>query len=132
MTDIVKVLRGEELFPCKANAVEEIRCGRGDCTCDMLKMEKAAAEIERLRDAIKVQANAVRMLQASEDRQINVLKRKENDASVAISTLESEREANATLTDEIERLRWALDFILGVERINDAHVAARAALGEGK
>lgn len=52
MTDIVKVLRGEELFPCKANAVEEIRCGRGDCTCDMLKMEKAADEIERLREAL--------------------------------------------------------------------------------
>ena len=34
--------------------------------------------------------------------------------------------------DEIERLRWALEFILGVDRINDAHVAARAALGEGK
>jgi hypothetical protein len=53
MIDIVKVLRGEELFPCEANAVEEIRCGRGDCTCDMLKMEKAADEIERLRAALR-------------------------------------------------------------------------------
>ena len=35
-------------------------------------------------------------------------------------------------TDEIERMRWALQFILGLERIEDAHVAARAALGEGK
>lgn len=32
--------------------------------------------------------------------------------------------------DEIERLRWALEFILGVDRIDDAHVAARTALGE--
>lgn len=32
--------------------------------------------------------------------------------------------------DEIERLRWALDFIIRVDRLNDAKVAARTALGE--
>lgn len=35
-----------------------------------------------------------------------------------------------TAADEIERLRWALDFIIRVDRLNDAKVAARAALGE--
>lgn len=33
---------------------------------------------------------------------------------------------------EIKRMRWTLEFILGVERINDAHVAARAVLGKDK
>lgn len=36
----------------------------------------------------------------------------------------------AAAADEIERLRWALDFIIRVDRLNDAKVAARAALGE--
>lgn len=36
----------------------------------------------------------------------------------------------AEAADEIERLRWALDFIIRVDRLNDAKVAARAALGE--
>lgn len=36
----------------------------------------------------------------------------------------------ADAADEIERLRWALDFIIRVDRLNDAKVAARAALGE--
>jgi hypothetical protein len=35
-------------------------------------------------------------------------------------------------TDEIKRMRWALQFILGLERIEDAHVAALAALERKK
>lgn len=70
---------------------------------------EAADEIERLRDAIKVQANAVRSLHYSETTEINRLRKTEREAHIAIETLDSERKANAILTAEIERLRKALN-----------------------
>lgn len=70
-----------------------------------------ADEIERLREAIKVQANAVRSLHYSETTEINRLRKTEREAHIAIETLDSERKANALLTDEIERLREALGSV---------------------
>jgi hypothetical protein len=107
MTDIVKVLRGEELFPCKANAVEEIRCGRGDCTCDMLKMEKAADEIERLREALR------EMLSVAEVDQL------ENLSICDIGSERSKMKSRAVAS--------RCGMLLGKLR-----KIARAALGEGK
>lgn len=63
------------------------------------------AEIERLKAAIKRQASAVRTLQASEETEVNILRRKVAEQHWAVATLDSERDANAILTAEIERLR---------------------------
>jgi hypothetical protein len=65
-------------------------------------------EVERLREAIKRQAAAVRNLQTSEDSQINVLRKQSQQAHIAVSTLDSERDMNAILTEENERLRAEL------------------------
>jgi hypothetical protein len=62
------------------------------------QIKKGADEIERLRRENKVQACTIRSLQYSKSQ--NVL-----EAHIAIKTLDSEREANKILTDEIERLR---------------------------
>jgi hypothetical protein len=64
-----------------------------------------AAEIARLREAIKTQASAVRTLQANEQTEINILRKQRTEWHHAVSSLDSEREANALLTAEIERLR---------------------------
>jgi hypothetical protein len=69
------------------------------------RIEAQAAEIVRLRAAIKRQASAVRTLQANEQTEINILRAKRHEWYIAISSLDSEREANALLTAEIERLR---------------------------
>ena len=68
----------------------------------------AADEIERLRNAIKVQANAVRVLHEAEMSELNLLRKNAQQAYIAKATLDSEREANKILTDEIERLREVL------------------------
>ena len=68
-------------------------------------MKEAADEIERLRNAIKVQANAVRVLHEAETSELNLLRKNAQEAYTAKATLDSEREANKILTDEIERLR---------------------------
>jgi len=68
----------------------------------------AADEIERLREAIKVQANAAKNLAWAKDQELTFYKNTRADNDTAIKTLDSEREANAVLTDEIERLREAL------------------------
>jgi hypothetical protein len=72
-------------------------------------------ELERLREAIKRQAAAVRNLQTSEDSQINVLRKQSQQAYIAVSTLDSERAMNAILTEENERLRAALSKIEDAE-----------------
>jgi len=64
-----------------------------------------AAEIERLKAAIKIQASAVRTLQANEDTEINILRKQKREWHQAVSSLDSEREVNEILTAEIERLR---------------------------
>lgn len=76
-----------------------------------------AAEIERLQEAIERQASAIRTLHANEQTEINTLRKKRHEWHHAVSSLDSEREANALLTAEIERLT--------AER--DAAVAANSA-----
>ena len=73
---------------------------------------EAADEIERLRNAIKVQANAVRVLHEAETSELNLLRKNAQEAYTAKATLDSEREANKILTDEIERLRKILEDVL--------------------
>ena len=75
------------------------------------RIETQAREIERLKEAIKVQASAVRTLQANEATEINTLRQQKREWYHAVSSLDSEREANAILTTEIERLREALTMI---------------------
>lgn len=90
---------------------------------------EAADEIERLRDAIKVQANAVQSLQESETTEINRLRKTEREAHIAIETLDSERKANAILTDDIDRLKKDLARITNfsieqadeIERLQEEH-----------
>jgi uncharacterized small protein (DUF1192 family) len=65
--------------------------------------------IADLENAIKIQAAAVKLLEAIEDRELNKLRKQEVDMHQALRQLESEREMNAILTDEIERLRAELD-----------------------
>lgn len=74
----------------------------------------AADEIEQLRNVIKVQANAVRVLHEAEMSELNRLRKNAQEAYTAKATLDSEREANKILTDEIERLREALREIYEV------------------
>ena len=62
---------------------------------------EAADEIERLRRANKVQSCTIRSLQYSKSKIVY-------ETHIAVKTLDSEKEANAILTDEIERLREAL------------------------
>ena len=70
--------------------------------------------VERLRNAIKVQANAVRVLHEAEMSELNRLRKNAQEAYTAKATLDSEREANKILTDEIERSRKALREIYEV------------------
>ena len=53
MTDIVKRLRGQERAPCDATDEEALDCREGACNCDWKTRQEAAAEIERLRDALR-------------------------------------------------------------------------------
>jgi chromosome segregation ATPase len=103
------------------------------------RIEAQAAEIEKLEKAIKVQASAVRTLQANEETEINILRQQKREWHQAVSSLDSEREANAILTAEIEKLRMHLDVAL--ETLAEEGVCgdecnsckeARAALGEPK
>lgn len=66
------------------------------------------AEVDRLRQAIKRQASAVRSLQANENTEINILRRGRNEAHAAVSTLDSERQANEILTDELDEIKAQL------------------------
>jgi chromosome segregation ATPase len=80
-------------------------------------IDAQAAEIARLREAIKTQASAVRTLQANEQTEINILRKQRNEWHHAVSSLDSEREANALLTAEIERLQKRLTQ--AIERLRD-------------
>ena len=79
-----------------------------------INRKEAADEIEQLRNAITVQANAVRVLHEAEMSELNRLRKNAQEAYTAKATLDSEREANKILTDEIERSREALREIYEV------------------
>lgn len=78
------------------------------CTEAAELIEAQAAEIERLREVIKTQANAVRTLHSNEATEINRLRKQRHEWHLAVTSIDSEREANAILTAEIERLLEAL------------------------
>lgn len=82
------------------------------------------AEIARLNIALKMQAAAVRTLHANEQTEINMLRAKAREAHIAIATLDSEREANAILT---EALRAADER---VNALREALVATEGAIAE--
>ena len=65
-------------------------------------------EVSRLRSAINWQAAAVRMLHANEETEINRLRKQQQQWHQAVASLDSEREANAMLTAEVERLQRIL------------------------
>jgi len=67
----------------------------------------AIDEIKQLRKAMDVQGNAVKVLHQAETSKLNHLRKTAQEAYMAKMTLDSEREANRILTDEIEQLRLA-------------------------
>ena len=91
------------------------------------------AEIARLKAAIERQASAVRSLHANEQREINILRAGRKAAHVAVSTLDSEREANAILTTERDQLRAKLDeavvLLKQIKESDEASIREMAAMG---
>jgi hypothetical protein len=92
--------------------------------------EQKFAELQRLQEAVKVQANAAKMIDSSWAKEINYHRERKNDYDIAIATLDSEREANKLLTAENERLRANLyqeeaatealeEQVLGLQHIAD-------------
>ena len=99
------------------DAVERLRATMagqigGGMTC--MDADDARAILDHItaltaeRDAAVVtvnrQANAVRALHANEETEINRLRKERHEWHHAVSSLDSEREANARLTEEVERL----------------------------
>jgi hypothetical protein len=82
--------------------------------------EEAAAidEIKQLRKAMDVQGNAVKVLHQAETSELNHLRKTAQEAYMAKMTLDSEREANRILTDEIEQLRNNQSILITSFRIN--------------
>jgi len=78
----------------------------------------AIDEIVRLRKAMDVQANAVNVLHQAETSELNHLRKTAQEAYMAKMTLDSEREANRILTDEIARLRNNQSILITSFRIN--------------
>jgi len=84
---------------------------------------EAADEIEQLRNAVKVQANAVRILHEAEMSELNLLRKNAQEAHTAKATLDSEREANKILTDEIKALIPASALDVNKELLEAAKAA---------
>ena len=76
----------------------------GKCQQAANRIEALSAEVKQLKRAIKLQASAVRTLQANEETEINILRKKRLEWHRAVTSLDSELEANAILTAENERL----------------------------
>lgn len=110
MSDIVKRLRAwGRLAPLVSDETynkTEMKYGaqpRFDECAD--EIERLNAKVESLEAAIKAQANAVKILDRCKGTELAHLRKTHHEAKVAAKTLDSEREANAVLTAEIERLR---------------------------
>lgn len=113
--------------PDTTPAAVEAMCERllaGDlCTVELAPVAAAmlrevARERDKTRAAIESQASAIRNLRANEESEINILRSRSRDHYIATATLDSEREANARLTDallaaeaEAAALREALEQI---------------------
>ena len=72
--------------------------------------------IADLENAIKIQAAAVKTLEAAEDRELNKLRKQEVEARQALRQLDSEREMNAILTGAVELLEAAVTQAAADER----------------
>jgi len=66
----------------------------------------AKAPIPETREGLLAQNRAYRTLCASLEAQMAILTEKGREYHEAVTTLDSERAANARLTDEVESLRW--------------------------
>ena len=101
------------------------------------------AEIAQLREDLKVQSNAVWILDQCRRAEVSHLRKTHQQAKTAAKTLASEREANSLLTAENERLRenlrdiidawdwWQVDTHDRCQSVpNEAIRVARAALAE--
>lgn len=64
-------------------------------------LRAVARERDKTRAAIESQASAIRNLRANEESEINILRSRSRDHYIATVTLDSEREANAHLTDAL-------------------------------
>ena len=64
-------------------------------------LRAVARERGKTRAAIESQASAIRNLRANEESEINILRSRSRDHYIATVTLDSEREANAHLTDAL-------------------------------
>lgn len=97
---------------------------------------EAADEIERLRGVIKRQASSARTLQATTMQTVEHLAQRDRSEYHAAATLESEREANAQLTAETERLRTERNtaFLAGVKAGLEAawHAVSDGLEGSGR
>lgn len=84
-----------------------------------------ADRIDALEAAIKKQANAVRTLQACEETELNRLRKTHQKAHIAERTLESERAANAILTDQVAALeaenKALREGLRSLIELNDEH-----------
>ena len=87
------------------------------------KLSEVTAERERLQAAIKRQAGAAKTLREATLAEVQHLRDKDRSEYIDYKTLDSEREANAKLTEEVERLQAAGTFAQGVE-------AAKKAVGK--
>lgn len=112
MSDIVERLRGDHNpVTCRHTRSDEfVACGRGRCACLAEDVSDAANEIERLRDAIKRQAAAAKtgMDAATRISSVQLEQARIARAESSPDAIDSERNANAVLTGEVERLRAEL------------------------
>ena len=95
------------------------------------KLAEATAERERLQAAIKRQAGAAKTLREATLAEVQHLRDVDRREYVAHKTLDSEREANAKLTEEVDRLTEQVN-ILTTEKHADAEAigALEAKLAE--
>ena len=106
---------------------------RETCLDALNEIKRLRNEIDRLREGVKVQANAVKMLDRCRDTEVARLRETHRQADIAANTLDSEREANALLTAENERMREALTTVLewhGYGLPDETTKIIRAALAE--
>lgn len=64
-------------------------------------LRAVASERDETRAAINRQSSAIRSLRANEESEINILRSRSRDHYIATVTLDSERDANARLTDAL-------------------------------
>lgn len=79
-------------------------------------------ENERLSKAL----NAAKLVISSQERTITILRDKAGHGKEAVTTLDSEREANATLTEEIGRLRTIEAAARNLAKVKGRHHSEQA------